>query len=92
MTDVAKLIGRANRWLRRHVDEADTEIVSNLAVALASQREEIAKLRQDAERYRWLRTAGPGTLSILDMRRESWEWDAAIDAALSDQGGAGWKE
>jgi hypothetical protein len=44
---------------------------------------EIARLKADADRYRWLRDvgAGYGLCDVLLHRREAGEWDESIDSA-----------
>jgi hypothetical protein len=51
-------------------------------VALAEQLAEVAALRKDAERYRWLRDRGAvgGMRGIFSLMPG--EWDEAIDAAM----------
>lgn len=61
--------------------------LSNAADTIDALRAEVAALRQDAARYRWLRD-GERTLREWDSIRDLWEstLDAAIDAALSKEG------
>ncbi|MBB1060374.1 hypothetical protein [Marilutibacter spongiae] len=48
---------------------------------------EVARLREDAERYRWLKDkADLVTKFLLLERREADEWDEEIDAARAKEG------
>ena len=49
-------------------------------------REEVESIRKDAERYRWLRTAGAWESEIgMDVLSQSPDlFDAAVDAAMED--------
>lgn len=66
------------------------EAITTILAALEARDAEIAALREDAERYRWLRQAAcfsilEGIFDIESSRHPSAELDAAIDQALTPQ-------
>lgn len=61
-----------------------------IAEILAAKDAEIAGLRADARRYRYLRDEAGATMHfVLSERRERDEWDAEIDETISALAGEG---
>lgn len=56
----------------------------NCASSLSKQAEEIAALRADAERYRWIRQRGAWETEAFLNGLSPEQYDAAIDAAMAD--------
>lgn len=78
--DKMAMFDDAKRW---------AEEAGRLAAELSDARLEIAGLRRDAERYRWLRDMdnypNTGFWNVLGDTCEPFEMDEAIDAAMSDK-------
>ena len=86
-TDVAKLIDDAVYEIVRQMNN-----VKWMKLRVEQQAAQIAALRADAERYRWLRRTTNAVTSKgerIDVRNNPDLWDAAIDAALRQEQPAG---
>jgi hypothetical protein len=61
--------------------------IDDLKRKLADSRKECAELRKDADRYRWIRTAGAWESEIgMDGLSENPSlFDAAVDAAMGEK-------
>jgi hypothetical protein len=82
----------AANWLREQHKLRQTyqlkpiaDLIESLAADLAESRREVAGLRPDAERYRWLKMTARAQQQHEIMGTHWTKWDAAIDAALADE-------
>jgi hypothetical protein len=70
--------------------QAALDAASAPFIELQKLRAEMASLRKDAERYRWLRdNPWPSPVQSVVVRHENAAWDATIDAAMVAAPGIG---
>jgi multidrug resistance efflux pump len=69
----------------RHQQQSDADFITQLASKLAGAEAEVIRLRDDAERYRWIRQSEHGQPRTRLMQyHQDIHLDKAIDAARKD--------